>query len=152
MTPILHRVMCVALAFVCGWLVYMLGMVLTSYDGLWSLLLQPVMAALFSGVAVLLSLLIGLVFRLRPIGNWWRSTYLWAGTLFCTGTLLLVFGYPLGLKTTVRHFETGAAMEILRPEIAAPAYFAMIFALANWPRRKKSSAALLMEPDRPGET
>ena len=67
------RVLAVLAAFAVGWVVYMVGMVLTVYDGLLSLIFQPVLAALWSGFVVLLSLVVGLALRARPISRVWNA-------------------------------------------------------------------------------
>jgi hypothetical protein len=76
-TPLIARALAVLAAFAVGWVVYMVGMVLTVYDGLLSLIFQPIMAALWSGFVVLLSLLVGLVLRVGPVSRFWNGSGRW---------------------------------------------------------------------------
>jgi len=140
MHPILYRTIWIGIAFVTGWLIYMISMLLTSYDGLWSLVFQPIMAGIFSLIGIVFSLLVGLIFRFAPLDNWWRSTYLWAALGVTLGLATFVLAYPLGFTTTVQHFETGADMEIILPELAITAYLLTLFALTNWPQRLRSGS------------
>ena len=139
MHPKLYRLIWIGVAFIVGWIIYMVGMLLTSYDGLWSLIFQPIMAGIFSAVGIILSLIVGLIFRYPPIGTWWRSTYLWAGLCVALGLSALILAHPLGFTTIVEHFETGSEMEIIRPELAIAAYLVILFALTNWPQRPPQS-------------
>ena len=127
------RLIAVAAAFGLGWLVYMIGMVLTVYDGALSLLLQPFLAALVSGVCVAVALLVGLLLRLPLLFAWWTRTSLWAGLLAGTSLLVLAFGYSLGLTEVGTNPETGDAVVVLHPAAALGGYFLLLFAVANWP-------------------
>lgn len=42
----MRRIISVIIAWVLGWLVYMIAMVLTVYDGILSLMFQPIMGAI----------------------------------------------------------------------------------------------------------
>jgi hypothetical protein len=64
------RVLFVFTALCVGWIVHMIAMVLTVYDGLLSLLFQPLMAALWSTVFTAAALICGfLVFRIPLLGR-----------------------------------------------------------------------------------
>ena len=68
------RSLAILVAFGVGWVVYMVAMVLTVYDGLLSMIFQPILAALWSGCVVSLSLLLGLVLRIPPVSRVWRAS------------------------------------------------------------------------------
>ena len=150
MHPKVYRLIWIGVAFATSWILYMVGMLLTSYDGLLSLIFQPIMAGIFSMVGIAVSLIVGLIFRYPPIGNWWRKSYLWAGLCVALGLTVLMLAYPLGFTITVQHFETSAELNIIIPELAITAWFLIVFALTNWPdksRQSKNAGA----PDRHGE-
>jgi hypothetical protein len=44
------RLACYGVAFAVGWVVYMIAMLMPTYDGAFSLIFQPIMAALCSGL------------------------------------------------------------------------------------------------------
>ena len=127
-------------AFCLGWLVYMIAMVLTVYDGLPSLILQPFMAALVSGIFVSLAVLFGLLLRIPPLWRWWRQTPLWAGLVAAASLFVLSFGYFIGLTYVGTNPETGTEVVTLHPAAVIGGYFGSIFAVTNWPTRGKRRA------------
>ena len=137
MHPILYRLIWIGVAFATSWILYMVGMLLTSYDGLLSLIFQPIMASVFSTIGIAVSLIFGLIIRYPPIGNWWRKTYLWASLGVALGSATLILAYPLGFTTTVQHFETGSDMKIIAPGLAIAAWLLIVFALTNWPHKPR---------------
>ena len=138
--PSIRRVLAVLAAFAVGWVVYMIAMVLTVYDGLLSLIFQPIMAALWSGLAVGLSLLAGLVLRVGPIARVWNGSRRWAVLIIAVSLFVLIFGYFLGLTYVGIEPETEAAVVILHPAAALAGYFLLVFGIANWPIRRGSTA------------
>lgn len=136
-----------AIAFVVGWAAYMIAMVLTVYDGCLSLLFQPIMAALWSSLTVAAALASGLILRLPGLRRWWRSSVLWAASIAGVSLFLLIFGYGLGLRSTFVDPESGVEFQTLQAGVAIGAYFALSFAIANWPARGRRASS--QPPDRP---
>jgi len=126
-------------AFITGWLLYMIGMILTTYDGLLSLIFQPLIGAVVSGIVVVVALLAGLLLRVSPFRRWWHGRRLWAMIIAGLSLFVLCFGYSLGLTWVATHPETGAKIEMLHPTAAILGYFALIFAVTNWPVRRKAT-------------
>jgi hypothetical protein len=135
MPRLLARSLAVFLAFGVGWVTYMVGMVLTVYDGLPSLVLQPILAALWSGGVVFLSLLVGLLLRVPPVWRAWHGSRLWATSIAGASLLLLVFGASLGLTYVGVDPETDHRIVMLHPAAALAGYFCLVFSIANWPVR-----------------
>ncbi len=135
----MKRLIAVTAAFVAGWLAYMIAMVLTVYDGVLSLLFQPFVAALASGLFVGAALLAGLLLRVPGARSIWASNRWIAGLLALGSILLLCFGYSLGLRETQVDPETGRTLVVLDGRVALGGYFMMIFAIANWPVRRRST-------------
>ena len=127
----LARIIAVTAALSLGWVIYMVGMILTVYDGILSLILQPFIAVLASGVCVAVALLLGLVLRVPAISRWWTGTT--AALVAISGLLVLVFGYFLGLTYVGTSPETGTEVVTLHPLAALGGYFFLLFAVANWP-------------------
>lgn len=132
----MRRTLAILTALAVGWAVYMIAMVMTVYDGLLSLLFQPVLALICSTLTVGVALLVGLVFQIPVVGRWWRASRLPAGLLVVASLAILGFGSSLGLRHTFTHPETKQPVEGLRPDAAVGAYFTLVFALANWPVRR----------------
>jgi hypothetical protein len=134
------RLIAVAVALALGWITYMIGMVLTVYDGLMSILFQPLMAAFTSGLFVSAALVLGLVLRIPVLARWWTATWLWAALIGGASLLVLAFGYSLGLTDTGTNPETGESVVTLHPAAALGGYFFLLFAAANWPTRRRGNA------------
>src|SRR6266480_1698020 len=81
-------------ALLVAWTYYMVGMMMTTYDGFPSLVLQPFMGAIFAFIAVLLCLLIGLPIRLiASMRKMWRRNW-WLPFLFGSlGLALMVLSW-----------------------------------------------------------
>lgn len=149
----LARILAVAVALGLGWVVYMIGMVLTVYDGLLSLIFQPFMAALASFISVTTALFIGLFFRVPILFRWWTRTSLWASLLVVASLLILTFGYSAGLTYAGTNPQTGSTVLTLHPAAALGGYFGLLFAVANWPasmRRRRNKARYNTPLERPG--
>jgi hypothetical protein len=133
----MRRVLAIFVAFVVGWIVYMVAMMMTVYDGVISMIFQPFMAVLCSGFFVALALLLGLLLKIPLISCWWRSNRLWALTLVLGSLFILCFGSFLGITQVYTDHETGRQFTGLHSAAALSGYFALIFGLANWPFRDK---------------
>jgi len=131
------RLLAIATAFGVGWVVYMIG-VLTAYDGVLSLLFQPIMAVFCSGFTVLLALLVGLVLRLPPLARIWNASAFWAFAVAGASQFFLIFGYSLGLTDVGTHPETKQQIVMLHPAVAVGGYFFLLFSIANWPIRRSA--------------
>jgi hypothetical protein len=118
----------------------MIAMVLTVYDGITSLIFQPIMAALSSAVAVGVGLLVGLIFRIPPVGRFWASSWFWAATLAGGSILVMCYGAQWGITQMFTDPETGHQSVGLRWSVALVSYFALIFSVANWPARRSDAA------------
>jgi hypothetical protein len=73
--------MTIVAAWILGWIVYMIAMMMTVYNGLLSLIFQPIMGALTSTIFVGEALLVGLIFRIPVIGKAWTSSRWWDALL-----------------------------------------------------------------------
>lgn len=113
----LLRFACALTAWFVGWVVYMIATILTVYDGVLSLIFQPIMAALWSAVFVAATLLAGMVFRLRALGDIWRSRRIWAVIMISASLFTMCVGPYLGWTETVKA-EGGTPMTILHPGLA----------------------------------
>ena len=133
---LIARALSIVAAFAVGWIIYMIGMVLAVNDGLLSLIFQPIMAALWSGLVVLLSLLVGLVLRVGPISRFWNGSRRWAALIASASLFILMFGYFLGLTHVGIHPEPDQEVVMLHPTAAMVSYFLLVFSITNWPVRR----------------
>ncbi len=133
----MRRFNAVAAAWGLGWLVYMIAMAVTVYDGIPSLIFQPIVGALVATVAVGISLLLGLIFRVGPIGRAWRAAWFLAPVLFIGSIVLMCFGARLGLTQLFTDPDTEYESVGLRSDVAIASYVVMVFAITNWPPKRK---------------
>jgi len=125
--------------FVLGWLIYMVAMVLTVYDGVLSLIFQPFVAALFSGLFVAAALVVGLALRAPKIREAWSSLGWWALLITVAAVAVMVFHAQLGLQTEFVNSETKEKMKAMSPAAGVICYFLAIFPIVNLPGKRKSS-------------
>jgi hypothetical protein len=127
--------------FVLGWLIYMVAMVLTVYDGALSLIFQPIMAALFSGVFVAAAFVVGLPLRLPKIRDVWSRFSWWALLISAAAICVLIFHEKLGLEVDGVDPETKEQMKMMSPLAGLLSYFFAIFPVVNLPGKENASQA-----------
>jgi len=126
------RVLAIASAWIAGWVVYMIAMVLTVYDGALSLLFQPFMAAAWSTIFVAIVALIGLLTHIPVVARVWHRSWLWAAGFVCS-SLLGIFAIP----TTTYSIPEDGTITVVEPRLAMICYFLLLFGIANWPKPKR---------------
>jgi hypothetical protein len=125
----------------------MIAMVMTVFDGALSIIFQPIMAAICSGVGVSVALLLGLFFRIPVLGRLWRATPIPASVLIIASVTVLCFGSQLGLAGTFTDPESKQQVRGLRSEAALGGYFTLLFAITNWPSRARRRVELDAPPN-----
>jgi uncharacterized membrane protein YhaH (DUF805 family) len=123
--------------FALGWLIYMVAMVLTVYDGVLSLIFQPFMAALFSGVVVGAAFVLGLPLRAPKIREIWSSVSWWALLVTVAAIGVMIFHAQLGLQAEILNPETKEKMKTMSPLAGVICYFMAIFPVVNLPGKKE---------------
>lgn len=83
-----------------------------------------------------LALLAGLVLRIPVLRERWKRNPGWALALALVCAGLLLGGNSLGLCDSSTH-SNGDTVSGLRLDVALASYFGLIFALANWPTRRR---------------
>lgn len=120
-------------AWIVAWVTYMIAMMMTTYDGLLSLIFQPIMAAIASTLFVSAALLVGLVLRVPFVRKVWTATWAWAAALAALSILAMCLGSTLGLTYIYTNPETKTQFRGIHPAAALLSYFTLIFSIANWP-------------------
>lgn len=130
--PHTFKVIPVAIAWLIGAFIYFASVL----DGFESLIFQPIIAAVVSGICVSMAYGIGLLLRVSPLGKFWSSTWFWAWSLGAVSLLVLMFGASLGMSHSYSNPETQQQFTGLHPAAGITAYFTLLFAIANWPIRR----------------
>ncbi|MFZ9854921.1 MAG: hypothetical protein ACO3I0_07370 [Limisphaerales bacterium] len=136
---ILRRLGVILAAWAIGWLVYMVAMAMTVYDGILSLIFQPIIAVFVSAACVGVALLVGLLFRIPTLGRLWCSNRLIAVGLALLSISVMLFGSSIGLTETFTDTETGRQFVGLHSAVGLSCYFLLIFAVANFPFQKPNA-------------
>lgn len=108
---------------------------------------MPVKTVLLAGAGIgalmtVAALLGGLFLRLPVIYPHWKRSPGWAFAIALVSAGVLLGGETLGLTDTFTH-PSGSSASGLSLPVALASYFGLIFALANWPikRRHKPKAS-----------
>ena len=120
-------------AFLVAWFYYMVAMAMTVYDGMLSMIFQPIMGALFAGAAVLLCLFLGLPIRLVPKlrRSWQRLWWL----PFCFGAIgfvLMMLSWQPPFRQTVLDYDTGTSVQTFQPALAIVGWLLSVFAALHF--------------------
>jgi hypothetical protein len=124
-----------AAGFAFGWLFYMILMAITVYDGVPSLIFQPIIGAVMSSGFVVLSYLAGFVVRSKPLSIFWSRLGPWVLLGPISGFTILFFGTDLGLTDPEINPDTQETIQVLGGWITLIAYFLTVFPIVNWPRK-----------------
>lgn len=135
----MRRFIAIVAGWVLGWIVYMVAMVVTVYDGIISMILQPIMGAVITTLVVAISLIIGLVFRIPPIGRAWRAAWFLAPALVIGSIIVMCFGARWGLTQNFTDPETGHQMVGLRSGVGISSFLVMVFCVTNWPVKLRTA-------------
>lgn len=122
--------------FVLGWFIYMVAMVLTVYDGVLSLIFQPFLAAIFSGVFVAAAFVLGLALRVPKVRAIWKSLGLWVLLITVAAIGVMIFSGQLGLQTELVDPQSKEKIRSMSPVAGVICYFLAIFPIVNLPERK----------------
>lgn len=148
----MQRLMRVIVAWLVGWVIYMIVVVLWGYDGPVGIGVQAAYGAVVSGGAVGLALLVGLVLLVPALGRAWDARPVGAVALAVAALAVMFLGSTLGLTGTYTDPETTVDFRALHPVAALLSYFALLFAVANWPRGGWGSRRLPADSSPPGAT
>jgi len=130
----------IIVGFSLGWVSYMVAMVLTVYDGALSLIFQPIMAAVVSGLLVVAALVVGLPLRIPKVSDAWSSCGWWPILLTVAAIGVLIFYRSLGLEVELVHPETKEKIRTIAPVAGFVCYFAAVFFVVNLPRQRPNKA------------
>ena len=120
-------------ALIVGVLYYMLAVILTIYDGILSLILQPIAGAFFSGLAIAFLLVLGLPIRLsKKLHAWWRVHWWIAPALLGLATLMIVASWLPLLRAQYIDPEWGTQEESFNQFLAPVGWLLTLFAILHF--------------------
>src|SRR3954449_13257279 len=136
--PNLSRDAVMMIAWLLGWIVYMMIILATVFDGGLSFVIQGFVGIEVSGLCLGGAFLLGLVFKIPALGRWWKASRGWAAGLASISVAVLGASPMLGLTRNYLDDASGVEYTKLHPVICPLCYFLLIFAVANWPVRDGS--------------
>lgn len=120
-------------ALIIGVCYYMLAVAMTTYDGLLSLIFQPIIGAIVSGIAIVLLLIVGLPIRLsKKINRWWKNHW-WIP--FVIGTLAFIMmslSWHPHFRVKVIDPESDLMVDSFHPVLAVGGWLLTIFAVLHF--------------------
>src|SRR5262245_58201158 len=133
-------------AWFAGFVAYMITMAVTVYDGLPSLIFQPIIGLVVSAVTVVVARMVGLPFRAPALRGWWNKSLV--GRFMAAMIVFLGIGfqcYALSGDRLVLHVEFGDVYRTSNSNLGFVGYFMLVFVLANWPNQRCALDDVAME-------
>ena len=122
------------LAFLLGLLIYMIAMAMTVYDGVLSMLFQPIMGSILTTLALLVLCIVGSPLLLPRIWRRWRRAG-WAVLLITfLGVVSFVASWNSALRVRVIDPETNATVESFHPVLSVSGWLLAMFGLLFCPK------------------
>ncbi|MBX3747054.1 MAG: hypothetical protein KF833_17235 [Verrucomicrobiae bacterium] len=122
------------IAFFAGLAVYMLAMVMTVYDGLMSMIFQPIVGAICSLLGLVAVGLVGLPLYWGPLKRWWWTRGSWLSVaILAASVVVLGMSWHPSLRVMVRHPELATDIESFHPALAIGGWLGLLFSLAHTP-------------------
>ena len=122
------------LAFIAGLTIYMIAMAMTVYDGLLSLIFQPIVGSILTAIALAGVIVLGAPLLLESVWQRWRRVWWISVVLFAFGIASFLASWHPSLRGEERDPETGEMTETFQPAMAIGGWFAVMFSLAYCPK------------------
>jgi len=121
------------LAFVAGLAIYMVSMMMTTYDGILSLILQPIMGGILTAIALVGVSVLASPLLFPAVWQRWRRVWWISLVMLVLGLASLVASWHPSLRIEVADPETGGTRESFQPAMAIGGWLAVMFSLAYCP-------------------
>ena len=120
-------------ALIVGVCYYLLAMAMTVYDGILSMMFQPIVGAILTLIAIAVMSLVGLPVRLmRPLNNWWRKHWWIVFVIGAVAFLMMYASWMPQFRTTVLDPETDMEVASFDPTLAVGGWLLTIFAVLHF--------------------
>ena len=121
------------LAFVLGLIMYMIAMMLTTYDGALSIALQPLMGTILCLIALAALCLLGSPLLITAVWNRWRKTWWLPLLITVLGLAAFVISWHPALRVKLINPDTHETIESFQPALSAGGWLAAMFGIAFCP-------------------
>jgi hypothetical protein len=121
------------LAFLLGLGIYMIAMMMTTYDGCLSLILQPLMGTLLTGLALAILCILGSPLLLRQVWERWRRLGGIPIALTVAGIASFAVSWHPSLREKVLNPDTQTWVDSFHPALGIGGWLAAMFGVAFCP-------------------
>jgi hypothetical protein len=112
---------------------YMVAVAMTVYDGILSMLFQPIMGGLFSAIAVVALLIIGLPIRLIPaLNRTWKKYWWFSLALGGIAIGMMIFSWLPEYRTKVFDPELKQEVDSFNPTLSMGGWCVLLFAALHF--------------------
>ena len=120
-------------ALVIGVCYYMLAVAMTVYDGLFSLIFQPLIGAIYSGIAIFILLILGLPIRLSSrINGWWRRHWWIPIAIGTVAFIVMCSSWHPYFRVRVMDPELDMMVDSLNPVLSIFGWLLTLFAVLHF--------------------
>jgi hypothetical protein len=121
------------MAFLLGMVLYMVAMMMTTYDGVLSIIFQPLMGALLTGLSLVMLCILGSPLLLRQVWVGWRHLWWIPILLVFAGIGAVVVSWHPSFRIRVFNPDTKTWIDSFQPELAISGWLAAMFGVAFCP-------------------
>ena len=120
-------------ALIIGTFYYMVAVVMTMYDGLLTMILQPIIGGIFTAIAIAVLIIIGLPIRLvRSINQWWRYYWWIPLTIGTIAFVMMCASWHPSLRIIVFDSELQRDTETFNPVLSIGGWLLTLFAVLHF--------------------
>lgn len=121
------------LAFLLGLGIYMIAMMMTTYDGCLSIVFQPVMGTLVTGVSLVALCVLGSPLLLRQAWERWRHLWWISILLTVAGIASFIVSWHPSLREKLLNPDTQTWVDSFHPALGLGGWLAAMFGVAFCP-------------------
>lgn len=110
-----------------GVIAYLIAMAMTVYDGLLSLIFQPIIAVILNGIVCNLLLVIASPLLFTPIWRYWRRLWFIPLLTVVGGIACMVLSWHPAMRVQVWHPELQMQMDSFEPILMIGGWLGMLF-------------------------
>ncbi len=120
-------------ALIVGVCYYMLAMAVTVYDGLLSLIFQPIVGTIITSVAIAVLLVLGLPIRfLSRLHQWWQEHWWFVFVLGTVAFGMMSASWHPQLRVQITHPDLGMPVDSFHPVLAIGGWMLTIFSVLHF--------------------
>ncbi len=120
-------------ALIVGVFYYLLAVLMTAYDGLLTLISQPIAGCIYTLIALVLLSVLGLPLRLyRPLNVWWKRRWWMPIAMGAFAFILMAFSWLPALRWSMTDPELGIPVETFHPVLAFGGWLLTLFSVLHF--------------------